>query len=94
MGVWPVTIAARDFVMISHCEHRPDGSISMVVFTDPDYQYLKPETKKAIRGEAYVGGWEFKPLPEDKNKSRLTMVLELDLKGNLPQSILKKANTD
>jgi hypothetical protein len=40
MGVWPVTIAARDFVMISHCEHRADGSISMIVFTDPDYQHL------------------------------------------------------
>jgi len=37
MGVWPITIASRDFVMINHVEQRADGGISMLVFTEPDY---------------------------------------------------------
>jgi len=55
---------------------------------------LEPETKKAIRGECHVGGWTLEPLPEDKNKTRLTLMIELDLKGGLSPWILKKANCD
>lgn len=92
MGVWPLLIAARDFVMINHIEHRPDGSISMLVYTDPEYQHLQPENKKYIRGECHVGGWLLEP--QAGNKTKMTLMVELDLKGNLGQSILKKANTD
>lgn len=61
----------------------------MLVFTDPHYQDLMPAKKNPIRGECYVGGWYLEPLKEDKNKTRLTLLIELDLKGNLPQTILK-----
>jgi len=94
MGMFPVTIASRDFVMCNHIEQRPDGTIIMLVFTDDAYQNLVPETKKNIRGECHVGGWTLEPLPEDKNKTRLTLMIELDLKGNLPAYVLKKANCD
>ena len=32
--------------------------------------------------------------PVEGNKTRLTLVLEIDLKGNLPQTILRQANKD
>ena len=80
----------------------------MTVFTDPNYQKLVPEKKNPIRGECYVsfdfkinnfafnqvGGWSMEPVNGDKNKSKLTLMIELDLKGNIPQAILKTANKD
>lgn len=66
----------------------------MTVFTDPNYQNLVPEKKNPIRGECYVGGWSMEPVNGDKNKSKLTLMIELDLKGNIPQAILKTANKD
>lgn len=35
MGVWPVSIEPRDFVMTSHMKVHEDGTISLIVYTDP-----------------------------------------------------------
>jgi hypothetical protein len=92
MGVWPVKIESRDFVMQNYVEKLPDGTLSIVVFTVPEKQNKVPEKKSPIRGSCHIGGWSMEPV--EGNKTRLTLVLEIDLKGNLPQTILRQANKD
>jgi hypothetical protein len=52
------------------------------VFSVPEKQTVVPEKKSPIRGSCPFGGWSMEP--EDGNKTKLTFLLEIDLKGSLP----------
>ena len=55
---------------------------------------LVPEQKGVIRASAPIGGWRLEPLEGDPTKTKASYMSELDLKGNIPGFVMKKANTD
>ena len=88
-----LVVSPRDFVLISHFHRHPDGNVTITVFSDDQYQHLRPEDKnRAIRGGCHIGGWYYQKLSE--TQTRATLILELDLKGSLPQWVIKAANTE
>lgn len=62
-----------------------------MVFSDDNYgDNLVPKVKDVTRGKLHLGGWYLEKLSE--NETRATLILELDIKGNIFQSILRKTN--
>ena len=55
---------------------------------------LVPEQKSVIRASAPIGGWRLEPLEGDPTKTKASYMIELDLKGNIPGFVMKKANSD
>lgn len=76
-------VAARDFVNTIIVNQKPNGAI-YVCATDTNIPGLVPETKGVIRASAPFGGWRIEPLEGDPSKSRVSYMIELDLKGNIP----------
>jgi len=50
VGVWPLTVDPREFVVTSHHDVLPSGVISICAYSDPQKQKLEPITKAFIRG--------------------------------------------
>jgi adenine C2-methylase RlmN of 23S rRNA A2503 and tRNA A37 len=90
VGVWPVTVSPREFVVTSHHDILPSGVISVVAYGDEQRQHLMPLNKEAIRGSLHVAGWSLTPKPN--NSTECVLMTEVDIKGMLPQKILKIAN--
>jgi hypothetical protein len=66
--------------------------MQICVFSDDKYEYLHPEDKnKAIRGTVLVGGWYCQKISE--TETRVTLILEMNLMGNLPAWVVKKSNS-
>jgi hypothetical protein len=61
------------------------------VFSEESTQELRPATKDAVRGWLHVGGWYLENL-NDK-EVRATLILELELKGSVPQFAIRGTNT-
>jgi hypothetical protein len=72
----------RDFVLISHTEVEPNGTIQNISFTDNNYNHLVDEDKNVIRGVIHIQGWSLEALP--KNRTKVTRVVEIDYKGSQP----------
>ena len=51
---------------------------------------MKPESNEAVRGWVYVGGWYLENLGE--NQCRATLILEMNLKGNVPGFAIRGTN--
>lgn len=67
-----------------------NGTIKICVFST-DRDDLKPPAKGDVRAELLIGGWILEPLEDDPNKTRCTFTIELNLKGSIPTSFVKKA---
>ena len=39
-----------------------------------------------------IGGWSFEPVPDNPNATKATLMSEIDLKGSIPQSVIKMAH--
>lgn len=48
-----------------------------------------PEKDSVIRGECPLAGFLLKPDPQDKNKTIITIVNEVDLKSSIPDFALR-----
>lgn len=85
-------VSSRDFVLVSHLHRHANGDISIIAFSDESIQHLVPENKNAVRGCVHLAGWHLEIL--SKASTRCTLIIELDLKGNLPQFAIKGANVE
>jgi hypothetical protein len=86
------SVEARDFVSVDFVTKEPDGTFMNVSFTDPTYENTKPPIKNITRGDLHIGGWELKPL--GGNRTKMTLLGEADIKGNIPTVLVKTANKD
>ncbi|PVD36129.1 hypothetical protein C0Q70_03102 [Pomacea canaliculata] len=82
-------VSSRDFVNLRHWGVREGIYLSAGQgVTHPDC----PPTKEHIRGYNGPGGWAFKPVPGEPEKSIFIWIMDTDLKGWIPQRLLDQAS--
>lgn len=86
-------VAARDFVSHVFTNRKEDGSAYNIVSSTACQYELAPE-KGVVRAECPVGGHYMKVDPSDPNRCEMTVLNEIDLRGNVPQWVLKTAFKD
>ncbi|XP_076455837.1 stAR-related lipid transfer protein 3-like isoform X2 [Babylonia areolata] len=83
-------VSSRDFVNLRCWGTRQGIYLSAGHgVTHPD----RPPLKKHVRGFNGPGGWAFKPVENDPNKCVFVWVMNLDLKGWIPQRLVDQAST-
>ena len=88
-----MVVAARDFVANVIFNREADGTCYHIASsTNCKFQYEVP--KGAVRAETPVGGCLLKVDPNNANKTNMTIVNEIDLKGSIPDFVLKVAFKD
>jgi hypothetical protein len=87
-------VSARDFVFNYLCNEEEDGSMYFVTSSD-NTDYNMPEQSGVIRAYTALSGIMLKPDPVDpENKCIMSSCVEIDLKGGIPDFILKTALKD
>ena len=82
-------VSVRDFVNLRHWEQLSDGSfVSAVVSVSHPSM---PPHQGRVRGENRPGCFLISPVPGDPQASVFQWLLDTDLKGWIPQSIIDKA---
>jgi len=83
-------VKSRDFVNLRHCDVRDNIYIcsgQSIVFSD------MPAQKGLIRGENGPGCWVMRPIANEPNRLVFQWLLDTNLKGWIPQSIIDTALT-
>jgi len=93
IGVWPAAVAAREFVLVNYFEHHEDGTISDTAFSERTKEYLVAPKAGAIRADCYIGGWTLRPI-EGGRHTEMMIIIEADIKGMIPKSIIKFTNKE
>ena len=88
-----MVVAGRDFVSNVLFNREEDGTVYFVNNTT-SCKFHIDILKGVVRGEAPVGGVLFKVNANDPNKTFMTLVNEVDPKGNIPEFALKIAFKD
>jgi len=81
-------VSSRDFVNLRYCDVNEGNFIcagSSIVYPD------MPAQKGYVRGENGPGCWLMKPIPNEPNKCIFQWLLDTNLKGWIPQSIIDTA---
>ncbi|CDW87005.1 UNKNOWN [Stylonychia lemnae] len=78
-------VSARDIVFINHRERYPDGSVTIINYSI-DRDDLQPTVKNAIRVWLHLSGWKFEYVSPQRTK--VTYILDIELRGNLPGFIM------
>lgn len=86
-------IQAREFVFNYLIHEEPDGTVMYTASSD-NCDYHLPETSGVTRGYMALAGFMFEPDVNDPSKTNAKMMVELDLKGSIPEFALKKALKD
>ena len=82
-------VSVRDFVNLRHWEHQTDGAfVSAVVSVSHP---AMPPQQGRVRGENRPGCFLIRPDPGDAGASTFQWLLDTDLKGWIPQTIIDKA---
>ncbi|KAM4636897.1 steroidogenic acute regulatory protein, mitochondrial-like [Discoglossus pictus] len=81
-------ISQRDFVSVRHCCRK--GSSMYLVGTSTSSDLMPPQ-KGMIRAENGLSCIVLRPLDGDTNKTHMTWLLSLDLKGWIPKSVTNQA---
>ncbi|XP_043911631.1 steroidogenic acute regulatory protein-like [Protopterus annectens] len=81
-------ISQRDFVNIRHCWQQ--NSTYFLAGSATQTKSMPPQ-KGLVRAEAGPSCVVLAPMKNDKNKTRLTWLLSVDLKGWLPKSLINQA---
>ena len=82
-------VSVREFVNLRHWEHQADGSfVSAVVSVSHP---AMPPQQGRVRGENRPGCFLITPVPGNSEVSLFQWLLDTDLKGWIPQSIIDKA---
>ncbi|KAL8624642.1 hypothetical protein ACOMHN_045177 [Nucella lapillus] len=83
-------VSSRDFVNVRHWGIRQGVCMSSGHgVTHPNC----PPIKKHVRGYNGPGGWAFKPVENQPDKCVFIWVMNLDLKGWIPQRLVDQAST-
>ena len=80
--IWPT--ATRDYINFVHWRLLEDGRIVIAAFSDKKYSDQFPPEEGTVRAEMILGGYL---LTRVNNKTRVDMVLQSDLHGNIPRRI-------
>ena len=80
--IWPT--ATRDYMNFVHWRLLEDGRIVIAAFSDKSYSDQFPPEHGTVRAEMILGGYL---LTRVNNKTRVDMVLQSDLHGNIPRRI-------
>jgi len=75
-------VAARDIIYIHTIHKLPDGTI--LSFGSSVDHPARPRTNQSVRADLKIGGWAFKPVPNEPGKTRVYYVGGLDLAGYVP----------
>ena len=86
-------VAARDFVVDLIFNREADGTVYNVS-SSTNCKYQVPVTKGVVRADTAIGGNMFRVDPNDPNKCVMTIVNEIDLKGSIPDFVLRTAFKD
>ncbi|TPX59540.1 hypothetical protein PhCBS80983_g02412 [Powellomyces hirtus] len=86
-GTFPVS--GRDFVTTNLTHFDPDGTIYYTATSVVDR--ASPTDSKRVRAHLTVAGWIIKPLPQ--GGVAVTYIVQVDIKGNVPSSIIKVIQT-
>ncbi|XP_056386733.1 steroidogenic acute regulatory protein, mitochondrial-like isoform X2 [Hyla sarda] len=81
-------VSQRDFVSVRHCCRK--GSALYLIGTATDSKLMPPQ-KGIIRAEAGLTFIVLRPIEGDSGKTHFTWLLNLDLKGWIPQSVTDQA---
>mmetsp|Transcript_45494 Transcript_45494/g.33267 ORF Transcript_45494/g.33267 Transcript_45494/m.33267 type:complete len:108 (+) Transcript_45494:1827-2150(+) len=79
-------VSARDLVAVLHYNILEDDSILIVVASIDNGLEFMPEQKNVVRAHLEIGGWLLRSV---ETGTETTYVTEVDLKGNVPASIVK-----
>lgn len=82
-------ISDRDFVIIGVEIPEQDGSFT-IVYTSCVHKD-RPEVKKTVRAELYIGGWRITPDKDDpENKCHAVYITQMNPKGSIPKYFVNK----
>jgi len=81
-------VSSRDFVNLRYCDIR--NGIYVCSGTSIPYPDMPPQ-KGHVRGENGPGCWVMHPIPNEPNKCTFQWLLDTNLKGWIPQSIIDSA---
>ena len=84
-----LTVASRDLYQNVFWNGYQDGSVMSILWDTGDDDY--PLEKNCVRMQCPIGGFHVFPQEGDPTKSYIRMVVEADLKGNIPQYITQQA---
>ena len=87
-------VESRDFVMDFFTNWEANGSIYIIISSNPDLYEAYPKKKGVTRAESPVGGWIITPDASDPNKCWVKLIVELDFKGPMPDIAIKTAFKD
>ena len=82
-----MTVASRDLYQNVFWNGYEDGSVISILWDTSDDD--PPEEAGVVRMICPNGGFHVFPNPNDPSKSTIRMVVEADLKGNIPAWITK-----
>jgi len=82
-------VSTRDFVNLRHWAVM-EGGVLVSAGGSIKHPAMPPQYKK-VRGENGPGCWAMRPVDGDKNMCLFQWLLDTDLKGWIPQSIIDKA---
>lgn len=86
------TVASRD--MYQHLYWTIDDKDRIFVIGWDTSADDLPEEQDCVRMLCPIGGFVFEPLENDKSKCMMTMIVEADVRGQIPQFIQKQAMKD
>jgi len=81
-------VAARDFVYIRSIHRLDDGTI--LSFGSSVEHRGRPRSDDFCRADLKIGGWAFRPMPEDPGRTRVFYVAQLDLAGYVPGWLMNR----
>lgn len=79
----------RDFCTIRHRKEEPSGRILISAYSKEHPEC--PEAKGAVRGSINIFGYVLTPDADDNEKCFAQLVMEGDLKGNIPKMLANSA---
>jgi hypothetical protein len=83
--VWPCS--ARDFVLYTYTQKLDNGEILNIATS---YEHLnEPERENIVRAHADIVGQIFRRHESDPNKSYITQIADVDIKGIIPSQIIQ-----
>jgi len=86
-------VSARDFVTNLIFNREADGTVYNVA-SSTNVKFEVPQIKNVVRAETPISGTMFRVDPNDPNKTHMTIVNEIDLKGSIPDFVLRTAFKD
>jgi len=76
-------VSGRDIIMILNFTVNEEGVIYIVCFSD-EREDLVPLQPNLVRAGLPIGGWKIQHIDNQPGKIKLTYIVEMDSRGNVP----------